>query len=80
LERTLIQELDFLQEAQATAKVAAAVAHSPNNSPRQAPVTVPLPVPGLVSRKVMVMEFISGIALSKVAADICIYIYIYKYI
>eukprot|EP00596_Hydrurales_sp_CCMP1899_P001988 CAMPEP_0119051372 /NCGR_PEP_ID=MMETSP1177-20130426/73012_1 /TAXON_ID=2985 /ORGANISM="Ochromonas sp, Strain CCMP1899" /LENGTH=511 /DNA_ID=CAMNT_0007030557 /DNA_START=211 /DNA_END=1743 /DNA_ORIENTATION=- len=69
LERTLIQELDFLQEAQATAKVAAAVAHSPNNSPRQAPVTVPLPVPGLVSRKVMVMEFISGIALSKVAAE-----------
>ena len=46
LERTLVFELDFLYEAQATAKVAAAVAHSPNNKPRQAPVTVPLPIPG----------------------------------
>ena len=46
LERTLIFELDFLYEAQATAKVAAAVAHSPNNKPRAAPVTVPLPIPG----------------------------------
>ena len=47
LERTLVFELDFLYEAQATAKVAAAVAHSPNNKPRQAPVTVPLPIPGM---------------------------------
>ena len=46
LERTLVFELDFLYEAQATAKVAAAVAHSPNNKPRAAPVTVPLPIPG----------------------------------
>ena len=48
LERTLVFELDFLYEAQATAKVAAAVAHSPNNKPRQAPVTVPLPIPGML--------------------------------
>lgn len=34
LEKTLVLELDFLHEAQATAKVAAAVAHAPNNKPQ----------------------------------------------
>jgi len=67
LERTLIYELDFLCEAQATQKVAAAVAHSPCNKPLDAPVIVPLPVSGLVSKKVMVLEFVSGTALSQVA-------------
>ena len=68
LERTLIYELDFLHEAQATIKVAAAVAHTPSNRPRSPPVTVPLPIPGLVSRRVMVLEFIEGTALSKIAS------------
>ena len=67
LERTLIYELDFLFEAQATQKVAAAVAHSPNNEPCDPPVIVPLPISGLVSRKVMVLEYVSGLALSEVA-------------
>ena len=67
LERTLIYELDFLFEAQATQKVAAAVAHSPCNKPRDPPVIVPLPISGLVSKKVMVLEFVSGVALSQVA-------------
>lgn len=69
IENTLVYELDFLHEAQATAKVAAAVAHSPNNKPRTAPVIVPLPIPGLVSTRVMVLEFIDGMALSKLAAE-----------
>ena len=33
------------------------------------PVVVPLPIPGLVSKRVMVLEFISGIPLSKVAKE-----------
>lgn len=69
LERSLIYELDFLHEAQATAKVAAAVAHSPSNKPTDPPVVVPLPIPGLVSKKVMVMEYVDGVALSKMAAE-----------
>ena len=68
LERTLIYELDFLHEAQATAKVASAVSHSPKNKPRAPSVTVPLPISGLVSRRVMVMEFVEGTALSKIAS------------
>ena len=71
LERTLNYELDFLHESQATAKMAAAVAHAPNNTPRKGgpPVTIPLPIPGLVSRRVMVMEYIEGIPLSRIAAE-----------
>jgi len=67
LERTLIYELDFHCEAQATQKVAAAVAHSPSNKPRDPPVIVPLPVSGLVSKRVMVLEYVSGTALSSIA-------------
>jgi len=69
LERTINYELDFLSEAQSTIKVASAVAHSPDNKPRIPPVIVPLPITGLVTRKVMVMEYIDGVALSKVAKE-----------
>ena len=70
IERTLIYELDFLYEAQFTQKVASAVAHSPNNKLlSKAPVIIPLPIGGLATKKVMVMEFIDGIALSKVAKE-----------
>lgn len=69
LERTLVYELDFMHEALSTAKVAAAVSHSPNNKPQKAPVVVPLPIPGLVSKGVLVMEFIDGKALSRLASE-----------
>ena len=69
LERTLIFELDFLFEAQATHKIAAAVAHTPSNKPKAAPVVVPLPLNGLCSKRVMVLEFIDGTALSRLAED-----------
>ena len=69
LEKTLIFELDFLFEAQATHKIAAAVAHTPSNKPKAAPVVVPLPLNGLCSKRVMVLEFIDGIALSRLAED-----------
>lgn len=69
VEKTAKLELDFLFEAQATVKVASAVAHSPSNKPRKAPVIVPLPLNGLVTRRVMVLEYVDGIALSKVAEE-----------
>ena len=62
-------ELDFFHEAQSAHKIAAAVAHSPANKPRPSPVLVPLPLPGLVSRRVLVMEFIEGSALSKLSTE-----------
>lgn len=69
LERTLQYELDFLVEAQNSVKVASSVAHSPSNKRHQAPVVVPLPIPGLVSKKVLVMEYVDGKALSQIAAE-----------
>lgn len=69
LERTLTFELDFFHEAQSAQKVAAAVAHSPANRPHTAAVIVPLPLPGLVSRRVLVMEFVDGVALSKLSEE-----------
>lgn len=70
IEKTLIYELDFLFEAQATVKVASAVAHSPSNKPQKPPVVVPLPIPGLVSKRVMVLEYVEGKALSKIGAEL----------
>lgn len=69
LERTLVYELDFLHEALATTKLAAAVAHSPSNKPQLAPVRVPLPIPGLVTKRVLVMEFMEGKALSRLGDE-----------
>lgn len=69
LERTLVDELDFFHEAVNTQKVAAAVAHTPSNAPRIPPVVVPQPIPGLVCKTVMVLEFIEGTALSKLALE-----------
>lgn len=70
IEKNLGQELDFLIEAQYTMKVASAVSHSPNNRPlKKPPVLVPLPIPGLVSQRVMVLEFVDGVALSKLAKE-----------
>eukprot|EP00981_Chlorochromonas_danica_P006672 scaffold1450_cov181-Ochromonas_danica.AAC.2 len=67
IELTLQDELDFLQEAQATSKVAAAVAHTPSNRPHRPPVKVPLPIPGLVTKNVLVLEYVNGTALSQIA-------------
>ena len=67
LERTLIYELDFLFEAQATMKVASAVSHTPSNKETTPPVIVPLPVNGLVTKRVMVLEYVNGTALSQIA-------------
>jgi aarF domain-containing kinase len=69
LERTLVDELDFFHEAVNTQKVAAAVAHSPSNARQTPAVIVPQPLPGLVCKTVMVLEFIDGVALSKLASE-----------
>lgn len=65
MERTLKDEINFLHEAQAAQKVAAAVAHLPNNKPTKPPVIVPLPITGLVSKNVLVMEYVEGLPLSR---------------
>lgn len=50
-------------------QIAAAVAHSPDNKPQKPPVTVPLAIPGLVSKRVIVMDFVEGRPLSRIAEE-----------
>jgi len=68
METALDGELNFLNEAQSAMKVSASIRHDPKGKELRAPLVVPMPVPGLVSRKVLVMEFVKGTPLSKLEA------------
>ncbi|CAN0045525.1 unnamed protein product, partial [Ectocarpus sp. 8 AP-2014] len=67
LERVLDSELDFRAEAQAMEKIAAGVAHSVDGTRARPPIVVPRPVPGLCSGRVLVMEYVQGMALNRLA-------------
>lgn len=47
----------------------ASVSHNADGSPCAPAVLVPLPVTGLVSRRVLVMDFIPGVPLNKMAGE-----------
>mmetsp|Transcript_23863 Transcript_23863/g.43308 ORF Transcript_23863/g.43308 Transcript_23863/m.43308 type:complete len:396 (-) Transcript_23863:814-2001(-) len=61
----LVNELDFLAEAQAMRKIDFAVSHDTDGSPTERPVSIPLPVGELVSKRVLVMDFVEGIPLNR---------------
>mmetsp|Transcript_57456 Transcript_57456/g.140228 ORF Transcript_57456/g.140228 Transcript_57456/m.140228 type:complete len:638 (+) Transcript_57456:114-2027(+) len=66
----LVNELDFLAEAQAMRKISLAVRHSENGEVDQAtsvPISIPLPVGELVSKRVLVMDFVAGVPLNRLA-------------
>ena len=69
LERALQGELDFLCEAQSAMKVFASVSHTCDGAPAEPAVGVPLPISGLASRRVLVMEFIPGTPLNRLADE-----------
>jgi len=64
----LVNELDFLAEAQAMRKINLAVSHNNDGSVcHNPPVTVPLPVGELVSKRVLVMDFVEGAPLNQLS-------------
>lgn len=65
LGRVLEDELNFYHEAQAMRKIGAAVGHAVDGEPAAAPVRVPMPIGDLVSRRVLVMDFIEGTPLNR---------------
>jgi len=69
LGRALEYELDFLHEAQAAEKIWAAVTHTIGGQPAKPSLAVPRAVPGLVSRRVLVMDFIPGTPLSRLRSE-----------
>ena len=63
----LINELDFLAEAQAMRKIDFAVSHDNDGTLSERPVLIPLPVGELVSKRVLVMDFVEGVPLNRLS-------------
>mmetsp|Transcript_30809 Transcript_30809/g.46972 ORF Transcript_30809/g.46972 Transcript_30809/m.46972 type:complete len:608 (-) Transcript_30809:16-1839(-) len=61
----LINELDFLAEAQAMRKIDMAISHDTDGTSTSRPVGIPLPVGELVTKRVLVMDFVEGVPLNK---------------
>lgn len=61
----LVNELDFLAEAQAMRKIDYAVSHDNDGTASDRPVLIPLPVGELVSKRVLVMDFVEGVPLNR---------------
>lgn len=65
LEKQLADEFDFVKEAVAMDRIYNAITRAPDGSPRESPVVIPRPVPRLVSRRVLVMDYLRGVPLSR---------------
>lgn len=66
LEEQLKDEFDFIEEASAMDRVADAL----TRGGRRAPVVVPRSIPGLVSRRVLCMDFVPGVPLSRLRSEL----------
>lgn len=66
LETQLQDEFDFVAEAVAMDRIYNSLKLAPDGSPREMPLVIPRPVPGLVSRRVLVQDFLHGVPLSRV--------------
>eukprot|EP00957_Ditylum_brightwellii_P139586 10638343-Ditylum_brightwellii.AAC.1 len=61
LEKQLADEFDFVAEAVAMDRIYNTITRSPDGiTPVDSPVVTPRPVPGLVSKRVLVMDYLQG--------------------
>ena len=66
LETQLAHEFDFIAEARAMERIAKSLEVSPlTGHPRPVDIVIPLPIPGLVTQRVLVMDYLDGIPLSR---------------
>jgi aarF domain-containing kinase len=65
LEKQLADEFDFVAEAVAMDRIYNALIRWPDGSPRDVPLVIPRPVPGLISRRILVMDYLRGVPLSR---------------
>lgn len=70
LEKQLRDEFDFVAEAAAMDRIYASLHAAPDGSPRPVPLVLPRPVPGLVSRRVLVQDFLRGVPLSRAGGGV----------
>ncbi|XP_024524906.1 uncharacterized protein LOC9654680 [Selaginella moellendorffii] len=66
LEQQVHHEFDFLREAKSMDRIAVTLSKENRGSP---PIQVPRPVPGFVTRKVLVMDFVEGIPILRIADE-----------
>lgn len=69
LEKQLADEFNFVAEAVAMDRIYETVTKDENGYPCESPVVIPRPVPGLVSRRVLVMDYLHGVPLSRAAEE-----------
>jgi len=69
LEKQLADEFNFLAEAVAMDRIFEAVSRDENGMPCEPPIVLPRPVQGLVSRRVLVMDYLKGVPLSRAAEE-----------
>lgn len=65
LEKQLQDEFDFVAEAVAMDRIYNALRLTPDGRTRDMPLVLPRPVPGLVSKRVLVQDFLHGVPLSR---------------
>lgn len=65
LEKSLAEEFDFVAEAVAMDRIYNTMTTDFSGKPVEPPLTMPRPIPGLVSRRVLVMDYLNGVPLSR---------------
>lgn len=65
LENQLQDEFDFVAEAVAMDRIYQTISRDQNGLPCEPPIVLPRPVPGLVSKRVLVMDYLQGVPLSR---------------
>lgn len=65
LKAQLADEFDFVAESVAMDRVYQTVSRTPDGLPCEPPLVIPRPVPGLVSKRVLVMDYLPGVPLSR---------------
>ncbi len=65
LEAQLQDEFDFVAESVAMDRIYDCVTKDENGLPCESPIVIPRPVPGLVSKRVLVMDYLKGVPLSR---------------
>jgi aarF domain-containing kinase len=69
LESQLQDEFDFVAESVAMDRIWDCVTKDENGLPCASPIVLPRPVPGLVSKRVLVMDYLEGVPLSRAADE-----------
>ena len=65
IEKQMADEFDFVAEAVAMDRIYQGLIMAPDGTKRELPLVLPRPVPGLVCRRVLVMDFLRGVPLSR---------------